>query len=77
MATMVLSTMGSLGDLHPMIALAIERFVNGRIVDINTWDGYEEKIADLGLEFHSLRPNLTDRTELNRRVMDAVGPEGW
>ena len=51
MSRIVLSTMGSLGDLHPMIALAIELHKRGHIPVINTWIGYEEKIADLGLEF--------------------------
>jgi rhamnosyltransferase subunit B len=77
MARIVLSTMGSLGDLHPMIALALELRERGHVPVISTWTGYEEKIAGLGLEFHRLRPDI-DPTEsdLNRRVMDArTGPE--
>jgi rhamnosyltransferase subunit B len=77
MAKIVLSTMGSLGDLHPMLALAFELRRRGHTVIINTWEGYAEKIGELGFDFHPLRPNIdpADR-ELLRRVMDArKGPE--
>ncbi len=77
MARIVLSTMGSLGDLHPKIALAIELQKRGHTPIISTWEGYREKIGELGFEFYPLRPNVdpTD-PELNRRVMDEkTGPE--
>ncbi len=77
MARIVLATMGSLGDLHPMIALAIELKKRGHTPVVNTWEGYREKVVDLGLEFKPLRPNVdpTDR-ELLRKTMDArTGPE--
>ena len=69
--------MGSLGDLHPMIALALELRGRGHDVVINSWDGYAEKIAELGFDFYPLRPSVdpTDR-ELLRNVMDMrKGPE--
>ena len=77
MATIVLSTMGSLGDLHPMIALAIELSKRGNVPVINTWEGYREKVQDLGFKFHPLRPNIEKKKKkLGRRVMDArTGPE--
>lgn len=77
MARIVLATMGSLGDLHPMIALAIELKKRGHTPVVNTWEGYREKVEALGLEFMPLRPNVdpTDR-ELLRKTMDArTGPE--
>ena len=77
MARITLSTMGSLGDLHPMIALALELRRRGHDVVINSWDGYAEKIEELGFEFFLLRPSIdpTDR-KLLREVMDArKGPE--
>lgn len=69
--------MGSLGDLHPMIALALELRKRGHKPVINTWEGYREKVEDLELEFRPLRPNVdpSDR-ELLRKTMDArTGPE--
>ncbi|MEQ1644399.1 MAG: glycosyltransferase, partial [Pyrinomonadaceae bacterium] len=58
MSRIVLSTMGSLGDLHPMMALGLELRRRGHSVVINTWQGYREKIVDNGLEFAPLRPDL-------------------
>ncbi len=69
--------MGSLGDLHPMLALGIELRRRGHSVVVNTWQGYQEKIIENGLEFAPLRPDLdpTD-AELIRKTMDArTGPE--
>lgn len=77
MSRIVLSTIGSLGDLHPKIAIALELRRRGHIAAINTWEGYREKINALGLEFRPLRPNVDiDDKELHRKAMDAVkGPE--
>jgi len=77
MARIVLSTMGSLGDLHPMLALAFELRDRGHVPVINTWDGYREKIDELGFEYRPLRPDIdVDDTDLQRRVVDArTGPE--
>jgi len=77
MAKIVLSTMGSLGDLHPMLALAFELKIRGHDVIISTWQGYEGKVAALDLRFAPLRPNVDPTDQgLNRRVMDAkTGPE--
>ena len=55
--------MGSLGDLHPKIALGLELRDRGHDVVINTWEGYREKIGQIGFEFHPLRPNI-DQTDL-------------
>ncbi|MBP7415554.1 MAG: glycosyltransferase family 1 protein [Pyrinomonadaceae bacterium] len=77
MSRIVLSTMGSLGDLHPMMALGLELRRRGHSVVVNTWQGYSEKIVENGLEFAALRPDLdpTD-AELIRKTMDArTGPE--
>lgn len=77
MARIVLSTVGSLGDLHPKLALGLELKRRGHDVVINTFLGYEEKIRALGLGFASLRPEADENDkELTRRVMDADrGPE--
>jgi len=73
MARIVLATTGSFGDLHPMIALAIELRKRGHSCLIASWEGYRKKVNDLGFEFHALRPDAdpTDR-ELIRKTMDAV-----
>lgn len=77
MARIVLTTMGSLGDLHPKLALALELRRRGHDTVVCTWAGYQEKVEALGLAFFPLRPNVdpTDR-ELLRKTMDSrTGPE--
>jgi UDP:flavonoid glycosyltransferase YjiC (YdhE family) len=69
----VLSTFGSLGDLHPMIALGIELRRRGHEIAFNTLEVYRGKIEILSFEFHPLRPDIDpekDR-ELAREIMDA------
>lgn len=69
----VLTTFGSLGDLHPMLALGIELRARGHEVLINTLEVYREKIDLLGFEFRPLRPDVDpekDR-ELAKDLMDA------
>ncbi|MDQ3042510.1 MAG: glycosyltransferase [Acidobacteriota bacterium] len=75
MAKIVLSTFGSLGDLHPMIALGIELRRRGHEIAFNTLEVYREKMCALSFEFHPMRPDLDpekDR-ELAREIMDAKG----
>jgi UDP:flavonoid glycosyltransferase YjiC (YdhE family) len=69
----VFSTFGSLGDLHPMLALAIELRGRGHEIVINTLEVYREKIDALHFEFYPLRPNLNpeEDRELAREIMDA------
>ncbi|CAN5377964.1 glycosyltransferase [soil metagenome] len=75
MAKILLATFGSLGDLHPLLALAIELRRRGHEISINTLEVYREKIDLLGFNFFPLRPDVDpekDR-ELAREIMDAKG----
>lgn len=66
-----MSTIGSLGDLYPMIALAVELRSRGHSVVINTWEGYRERVAMLGFVFVPLRPNVDpEDREFVRKAMD-------
>ena len=68
----VLATFGSLGDLHPMLALAIELRGRGHEIVINTLEVYREKIAALGFKFYPMRPDVNpDDRELAKIIMDA------
>ena len=49
MPRIVLATLGSLGDLHPNIALGIELKRRGHDAVIASWEGYREKADALGL----------------------------
>ena len=73
----VITTVGSLGDLHPCLALALELGRRGHRVTIASTEYYRDKVEELGLGFHSTRPNWnpTDR-ELIRQCEDLKsGPE--
>jgi UDP:flavonoid glycosyltransferase YjiC (YdhE family) len=69
----VLSTFGSLGDLHPLLALGIELRKRGHEIAVNSLEVYREKIDALEFEFFPLRPNLNpeEDRELAREIMDA------
>jgi rhamnosyltransferase subunit B len=72
MSRIVLTTIGSLGDLHPKIALALELRQRGHDVVFATHQEYQAKIAALGFEFHRMRPDntaLNDPQEM-ARMMD-------
>lgn len=72
MAKIVLSTFGSLGDLHPMIALALALRGRGHDVTFATTEAYREKLAALNFKLSPMRPDLNpEDRELARRVMDA------
>ena len=72
------STFGSLGDLHPYLALALEAKKRGHTPIIATCKRYREKIEALGIEFRAVRPDLPPEDEfaaLAKKVMnEADGP---
>jgi rhamnosyltransferase subunit B len=59
MSRIVLTTIGSLGDLHPQIALAIELRQRGHDIIFATMKEYADIIEPLGFEFHPMRPDGT------------------
>jgi rhamnosyltransferase subunit B len=73
----VLATLGSLGDLHPMIALALGLKSRGHQVALATTDFYRTKVESAGLTFRNLRPSVSpDDAQIIRQVMDLKkGPE--
>ncbi|WP_309739995.1 MULTISPECIES: glycosyltransferase [unclassified Chamaesiphon] len=72
MSRIVVTTMGSLGDLHPQIAIALELRQRGHDIVFVTHQTYQAKIAALGFEFHRLRPDLprTDELQILAQMMD-------
>jgi rhamnosyltransferase subunit B len=72
MANIVLATFGSLGDLHPKIAIGRELKNRGHAVTIAAMEYYREKIALTGLNFAPMAPHLDpDDRELVKDMMDA------
>ena len=54
----ILSNIGTLGDINPLIAIALELKRRGHVPVMALADVYEPRIRPLGLEFHSLRPDI-------------------
>jgi UDP:flavonoid glycosyltransferase YjiC (YdhE family) len=64
----VLAALGSLGDVHPYIALGLGLRARGHEVVVATGNYYRRKIEALGLGFHALRPDFdpADRAAMTR-----------
>lgn len=70
MSRIVLAAMGSLGDLHPLIAIALTLQQRGHDLVFATHREYQNTIESLGLKFHRLRPDtaLGDPQEIERMM---------
>ena len=73
----VLATIGSLGDLRPMLALALELKQRGHQVTVASTAYYREKVLGLGLDFCALRPDWdpTDQELIAQCADLKSGPE--
>ncbi|HTK38735.1 MAG TPA: glycosyltransferase [Pyrinomonadaceae bacterium] len=75
----VLATFGSLGDLHPMIAIGIELKHRGHDVTFAAMEYYREKLEAIGFTFAPIAPHMDPTavdTEEFRAMVDAkTGPE--
>jgi rhamnosyltransferase subunit B len=76
MARIVFTTWGSLGDLHPYLALALEAQRRGHVSVICTLPVYRGRVQAAGVEFSPLRPDVpaddpAAHRELVRRLLDA------
>ena len=70
----VMTTIGSLGDLHPYLALALEMRKYDIEPVIVTSAAYRAKVESLNIEFHPLRPTVPDldtaqATEIVEKIM--------
>lgn len=69
----VMATIGSLGDLHPYIALALE--MRKRYMDpvIATSEIYRDRVESLNLEFYPIRPDMPEPgTPAHQEMHDGV-----
>ncbi|HXR37956.1 MAG TPA: glycosyltransferase [Terracidiphilus sp.] len=55
---MILSNIGTFGDINPLIAIALELKRRGHIPVMAVPAVFEAKIRPLGLEFHTVRPDI-------------------
>lgn len=78
MSRIVVTTLGTLGDLHPMIAIALELRQRGHDVVFVTHQVYQSKLEALNFEFHPMRPDFTamnDPQEMARMMDLKTGQE--
>jgi UDP:flavonoid glycosyltransferase YjiC (YdhE family) len=80
-ARIVFTTFGSLGDIHPYLAVALHLKARGHQPVIATSQVYQRRVEDLGLSFCPVRPDrveqvgdpsMMDRMRGTRRAPDQV-----
>jgi rhamnosyltransferase subunit B len=72
MAKIVIATFGSLGDLHPKMAIGLELLARGHDVTLAAMNYYREKIEMTGLKFAPMSPHYSpDDMERAEDIMDA------
>ncbi|HEY3705604.1 MAG TPA: glycosyltransferase [Terracidiphilus sp.] len=54
----VLSNIGTYGDIHPLVAIALELQRRGHVPVMALPAVYETKIKPLGIDFHPIRPDI-------------------
>ena len=80
MARIVFSTLGSLGDLHPYMAVAREIAARGHTPVIATHPYYRARVEGAGLGFAPVRPDMSeygDPAEVMRKAMDLHHGSRW
>src|SRR5215208_1198756 len=78
MKKIVISTIGSFGDVHPYIAIALELKRRGHRPVIATSEVYREKTDALGLELHAVPPDLPSYDqpeEVARMIAEMIDPK--
>ena len=59
----VLSNIGTFGDINPLIAVALELRRRGHVPVMTLPNVYRPKIEPLGLTFHAIRPDIDLRSD--------------
>ena len=75
MARVLLATFGSLGDLHPCIAVGLALQARGHVARVATSSDYRAAVLAAGLEFAPVAPSLAELgtpRELARRLADPL-----
>ncbi len=72
MARIILNTFGSLGDLHPYLAIALELKRRGHQAVIATHGLYRDRVEAMLLEFAPVRPHFDEWGDLSGVLRDAM-----
>ncbi len=68
----VISTLGSYGDIHPYMAIAMELHARGHRPVIATSELYREKMETAGFDFAPMSPHIPPPQEQNQAMMEKV-----
>lgn len=71
----VLASFGTIGDLHPLIGLALGLRAQGHAVAIASSAAHRPRVEAAGLAFHDLRPDIPETPEVYARIFDPR--RGW
>jgi rhamnosyltransferase subunit B len=79
MGRIILTTLGSLGDLHPFMALGLGLRDRGHDVVIATIKDYQDRVESVGLEFRAIRPDhvAMDDPQMAAVMMDLKHGTEW
>ncbi len=69
MARIVFTAWGSLGDLHPFLALAIEMQRRGHSATVATLSSWRDNVERAGIEFRPMRPDVSPDDPAIRAVV--------
>lgn len=72
MARIILNTFGSLGDLHPYLAIGLELKRRGHQAVIATHGLYRDRVEAMHLEFAPVRPHFDEWGDLSGVLRDAM-----
>jgi MGT family glycosyltransferase len=75
MSHILIATLGSLGDLHPFLALGQALRERGHRVTLATSKDYQERIELTGLGFRHMRPDMPDPSVYAELMDRRRGPE--
>ncbi len=75
--TVLLTTFGSLGDINPYVALALELKERGYLPIIGTSGFYRDMVEKAGIDFRTIRPDVDpeDHSLIERVMHPQKGPE--
>jgi len=77
----VLATVGSLGDLHPFIAIARRLQERGVEPIIATAPDYEQRVRSAGIAFHGVRPGLAETLQrlgiTQQQLAELASKDSW
>ena len=77
MSRILINTLGSLGDLHPYLAVGRALAARGHAVTLGTHAIYEERVRGEGLAFLAVPPDLADFGDPAEMMAKAMnGPDG-